>query len=138
MRYHAEAVPVMMDTLLKCLPESDEAAAAFDVVLGDCEELLNAASFAQSRLLYKQRLFAQHVGRLTAGFHHPDAAPASRARHLLALSHMLRHVPRQVLVEQVEAILPLLIQSLDADEAREELLFLSSMQTLQALHVVPR
>lgn len=87
---------------------------------------------ARMQLLYKQRFFTLLLPKIVAG--HMQAKPAVQAIYLTALSHLLRHLPRQLTLTELPKVgtqltetrgvhilkgesnpqlLPLLISSLD-------------------------
>ena len=104
------------------------AADGYRIVTFDHEVGLNAESFAISTFMYKQRFFSGCLPNLVQGFHAAD--PVVKANYVLALSHVLSAVPKQVLLSEVDAVWPLLVESLAQPEAGLSSSTLSLMRTL--------
>ena len=104
------------------------AADGYRVVTSDDLAGLNGESSAISTFMYKQRFFAGCLPNLVQGFHAAD--PAVKANFVLALSHVLGAVPKQVLLAEVDAVWPLLVESLARPEEGLSSSTLSLMRTL--------
>ena len=104
------------------------AADGYRVVTSDDLAGLNGESSAISTFMYKQRFFAGCLPNLVQGFHAAD--PAVKANYVLALSHVLGAVPKQVLLAEVDAVWPLLVESLARPEEGLSSSTLSLMRTL--------
>lgn len=78
------------------------AAAAFGTVLQDEEDILTADMHAVIRLMYRQRFYLQTMPHLLQAFQ--TAPAATRRLHLIAVSHLLRHVPQQVLLPDLNKV----------------------------------
>ncbi|KAI9137437.1 Dos2-interacting transcription regulator of RNA-Pol-II-domain-containing protein, partial [Paraphysoderma sedebokerense] len=79
-----------------------DAANGFAVIVGDEEEWLSKKGFAIVKLLYKQRLFSYCLPLLTEGFNTSDEE--SRNAYLIALSHLLKNIPKQVLLSALPPV----------------------------------
>ncbi|KAJ3153488.1 hypothetical protein HDU89_000515 [Geranomyces variabilis] len=90
--------------------------------------VLTRKSFAIVRLLYLQRFFGHCVPFLVQGF--PSASLSTRRAYLLALSHLLKDVPKTVLSGSLPQLFPLLLFSLSIPDPG---LKLATLETLQAL-----
>ncbi|KAJ3158789.1 mms19 nucleotide excision repair [Geranomyces michiganensis] len=90
--------------------------------------VLTRKSFAIVRLLYLQRFFGHCVPFLVQGF--PTASLPTRRAYLLALSHLLKDVPKPVLSGSLPPLFPLLLFSLSIPDPG---LKLATLETLQAL-----
>jgi len=130
MRAHPMATS-LASRMLTTLANTDVGALAADgyrIVTFDHEVGLNAESFAISTFMYKQRFFSGCLPNLVQGFHAAD--PVVKANYVLALSHVLSAVPKQVLLSEVDAVWPLLVESLAQPEAGLSSSTLSLMRTL--------
>ncbi|KAF9359838.1 hypothetical protein BGX26_011306 [Mortierella sp. AD094] len=86
------------------------AADGFSLVIGEQQDVLTKETFAVIRLLYKQRFFNYCIPVLVKGFE----SSANEVRHnfLVALSHVLGNIPKQVLLTELPPLLPMLVHSL--------------------------
>jgi DNA repair/transcription protein MET18/MMS19 len=75
--------------------------------------LLNNENFALMRGLYKQRPYGICVPRILELFK-ACADPEIKSNYLVALSGILMFTPKEVLLPAVEALLPMILQSMDA------------------------
>ncbi len=55
-------------------------------------------------MLYKQRFFSELLPTLLRGFH--EASAPSKPAHLLAISYLLKHIPKSVLLSELHTVLP--------------------------------
>ncbi|KAI7878974.1 hypothetical protein K492DRAFT_132041 [Lichtheimia hyalospora FSU 10163] len=79
-----------------------QASQGFDVIIGDDELALNKASFATVRLLYKQRFFNHCLPKLIDGLQ--GANDDIKHNYLIALSYMLKNVPKQILLNELPPV----------------------------------
>ncbi|KAF9389130.1 hypothetical protein CPC16_006044 [Podila verticillata] len=86
------------------------AADGFDLVIGEQRDVLTKETFAVLRLLYKQRFFNYSIPVLVRGFE--NSTHEVRHNFLIALSHVLRNIPKQVLLTELPPLLPMLVHSL--------------------------
>jgi DNA repair/transcription protein MET18/MMS19 len=103
------------------------AADGFSVILKD-SDILNQKNHSITRLMHKQQFCVEVVPELASRFN--SAAPGERQYFLRALSHILQCVPRQVMLEQLQLLHPLLLESLDTDDAG------LSQSTLDGIHTI--
>ncbi|GAN08747.1 MMS19 nucleotide excision repair protein homolog [Mucor ambiguus] len=92
-----------------------EAPQGFDVLIGDDELALNKNTFATTTILYKQRFFSFCLPKLVDGFR--SAEDDVKPNYLIALSYVLKNVPKQILLSELPPLVPLLIQSLALSDA---------------------
>ncbi|KAI1316679.1 hypothetical protein EDD11_009635 [Mortierella claussenii] len=86
------------------------AADGFNLVIGEQRDVLTKETFAVIRLLYKQRFFNHCIPVLVKGFE--SSADEVRHNFLVALSHVLRNIPKQVLLTELPPLLSMLVHSL--------------------------
>ncbi|GJJ69980.1 DNA repair/transcription protein MET18/MMS19 [Entomortierella parvispora] len=86
------------------------AADGFNLVIGEQRDVLTKETFAVLRLLYKQRFFNYCIPVLVKGFE--SSKDEVRHNFLIALSHVLRNIPKQVLLTELPPLLPMLVHSL--------------------------
>eukprot|EP00041_Stephanoeca_diplocostata_P003251 m.33009 g.33009 ORF g.33009 m.33009 type:complete len:1046 (-) comp14189_c0_seq1:56-3193(-) len=86
-------------------------AEAFAVLASDDDDAgLSAASHGTVAFMYKQRMFLAYLPALVTTFQ--DGAPHTKANVLTALAHLLATLPKQVLLDEVHTVWPLLVDAL--------------------------
>ncbi|TPX58071.1 hypothetical protein PhCBS80983_g03371 [Powellomyces hirtus] len=110
---------------------SKAAADAVGIIIHAPEDgSLTRKSFANVKLLHPQRFFGHCVPFLVQGFQH--ASLVTKNAYLLALSHLLKNVPKAVVSNTLTDLFPLLLFSLSIPDPG---LKLATLETLQALLV---
>ncbi|KAG0085141.1 hypothetical protein BGZ93_000833, partial [Podila epicladia] len=104
------------------------AADGFNLVIGEQRDVLTKETFAVLRLLYKQRFFNYSIPVLVRGFE--NSTHEVRHNFLIALSHVLRNIPKQVLLTELPPLLPMLVHSLSFPDAE---LKSSTIETFQII-----
>lgn len=107
----------LLDHILALLAHQElglPTARGFSILLGP-HELLSKENFAIIRLLHKQRVFAYCVPKIASEFQRADTN--TKTNHLIALAGILKYVPTDVIMPQLDVLLPLLLQSVDLAEA---------------------
>ncbi|KAM0786372.1 hypothetical protein ACM66B_001840 [Microbotryomycetes sp. NB124-2] len=92
-----------------------EAAACLGTIADEQDRVLSKENFAVIKFLYKQRYFSFLLPRLIAG--HKEADLDGKLAYLVALSCSLQHIPKQLAVTELPKLMPLLVTSLDLDDA---------------------
>ncbi|KAJ3189419.1 mms19 nucleotide excision repair [Gaertneriomyces sp. JEL0708] len=106
-----------------------DAAAGLGIIIEDPPDgTLTKKSFAVVRLLTKQRFFNHCVPRLTEGFQ--AASPETKQFFLIALSHLLKSAPTQVVGQSLHQLLPLLHVSLSFPHAELKLISLNTIASM--------
>lgn len=94
------------------------AAEGFGIILSEMEEgPLSKSSYANIKLLNRQRFFNHCMPLLVKGFNDSREATESKHHHLTALSHLLGNIPRPVLLNELPPLLPLLLHSLSVPDS---------------------
>ncbi|KAF2270415.1 MMS19 nucleotide excision repair protein-like protein [Lojkania enalia] len=75
------------------------------------DDLLTKENHCQISGLHKQKSFALLVPNITQSIR--EASPESKPNYLIALSGVLKWMPFEVVVDEIERLVPLLLQSLD-------------------------
>lgn len=75
------------------------------------DEVLSKENDATIRLLTKQKVFHFCIPKIAAEFRHVKIA--IKPNYLVALSGILKYMPTEITVTEIETLLPLLLQSLD-------------------------
>ncbi|OWF55073.1 MMS19 nucleotide excision repair protein homolog [Mizuhopecten yessoensis] len=116
MRGHSKAKDFisMLTNLLDDQSIGELAATGFEIILGDFPDVLSKPLGANIRIMYKQRIFVENVGRLKEGF--ASSPPATKKNYLICLSHMLKILPKQVLLSELPPLFPLMVHSLLCDD----------------------
>ncbi|KAF8982331.1 hypothetical protein BGZ46_001445 [Entomortierella lignicola] len=104
------------------------AANGFSLVIGEQQDVLTKETFAVIRLLYKQRFFNYCIPVLVKGFE--SSADEVRHNFLVALSHVLGNIPKQVLLTELPPLLPMLVHSLSFPDPE---LKSSTIETFQVI-----
>ncbi|KAI8971461.1 Dos2-interacting transcription regulator of RNA-Pol-II-domain-containing protein [Mycotypha africana] len=97
----------------------------FSILIGEDAFALNKAMFATTMILYKQRFFEHCLSQLVDGFR--SASDDIKPNYLIALSYLLQNVPKQILLNELPPLVPLLMQSLTL---RDSDLKVSTLETL--------
>lgn len=120
------------------------AADSFDILFRQPEDILNEQCHACIRLMHKQWFFQLVLPRLKEGFQSineqqrldmdvddvEDRYQHKKANYLTALSHLLHHLPKQVLNQHLQSLLPLLVKSLSSNEGPLLVSVLSTIHNL--------
>ncbi|XP_041065385.1 MMS19 nucleotide excision repair protein homolog [Carcharodon carcharias] len=128
LRYHPLS-DTLTDKLIELLADPDlgtEAADGFYVLVSDSTDVLNKATHADVRIMYRQRFFTENVPKLVQGFH--SASEDNKSNYLKALSHVLNSLPKQVLMTELPSLLTLLLEAMSCSDQVVQL------STLGCLH----
>ncbi|XP_067909242.1 MMS19 nucleotide excision repair protein homolog isoform X2 [Heterodontus francisci] len=128
LRYHLLAA-TLTDKLIELLTDpalGTEAAGGFSVLVSDSTDVLNKATHADIRIMYRQRFFTENVPKLVQGFN--SASKDTKSNYLKALSHVLNSLPKQVLRTELPSLLMLLLEALSCSDQVVQL------STLGCLH----
>ncbi|KAI8049972.1 Dos2-interacting transcription regulator of RNA-Pol-II-domain-containing protein [Syncephalis plumigaleata] len=94
-------------------------------------------SFMTTKLLNRQKFFMYALPMITQGFN--DANEDIKVYYLMALSHLLSNVPKQIMLDALPPLVPLLIQSLSIPEdtsLKQSTLTVFSLMVKEAPHLV--
>ncbi|KAL8691527.1 MAG: hypothetical protein Q9218_003270 [Villophora microphyllina] len=105
-----EEVVSLILGLLSDKARGSASARGFAVLLAP-DELLSKENGANIRLLARQRVFSTCVPRIAKEFR--AAEDFAKPNYLIALSGILKDVPTEVMMSQIDILLPLLLLSLD-------------------------
>lgn len=90
------------------------AASGFGIIMSDHSDILHPQyTFAESRFLQKQRFFSSNVKNLvkSVGSEAGDDGPT-----LLAVSHLVKHVPSAVMVGKAQELMPIILRAMETQE----------------------
>uniref|UniRef100_UPI00398EB686 MMS19 nucleotide excision repair protein homolog isoform X2 n=1 Tax=Pristiophorus japonicus TaxID=55135 RepID=UPI00398EB686 len=130
LRYHPLSA-TLTDKLMQLLTDpalGTEAASGFALLVSDSADVLNKATHADVRIMYRQRFFTENVPKLVQGFH--SASQDNKSNYLKALSHVLNSLPKQVLMTELPSLLILLLEALSCSD---EVVQLSTLGCLHPL-----
>lgn len=108
----------VLSRLLNLLTSSTSGASSargFGLLLAP-DEILSKDNGATIRLLAKQKVFNICTPRIAQGFRATDSATV-KANYLIALSGILKYMPTEVIMQEVDKLLPLLLQSIDLEDS---------------------
>ncbi|CAE1291491.1 MET18 [Acanthosepion pharaonis] len=120
-----------VDLILNLFEEcelGESAAKGIYLILNEYKDVLSRSQHAKVRLMYRQRFFVEHIQRLSESFHH--AKPELKKNYLIAVSHLLTFLPRQVLVSELPPLIPMLVLALMSDECKLQLSTMSTLKTV--------
>ena len=89
-------------------------ARGFNLLLAP-DEILSKENGATIRLLARQRVFINSIPRIVKDFRQAEAL--LKPNYLIALSGILKNTPTEVIMPDIETLLPLLLQSLDLQDS---------------------
>ncbi|XP_050396274.2 MMS19 nucleotide excision repair protein homolog isoform X1 [Patella vulgata] len=107
------------------------AADSFIIILSEYEDILNRTMKADIKMFYQQRLFVEHCGQILNGYNQSDNSELKK-NFLIALSHLIKPLPKHVFLSELPPLLPLLINSLVYEDENLLQLTLATIQTLCA------
>ncbi|KAJ2723725.1 hypothetical protein GGI07_002434 [Coemansia sp. Benny D115] len=90
---------------------SVEAAQGLDIILGDHDWCITAATHGVLKVLAKQRFYSTVVPQIKIRFNEA-ADDLVKTNLLVALTSVVRHMPKSVLMNGVESIVPLLLSAI--------------------------
>ncbi|KAL9123020.1 MAG: hypothetical protein Q9187_000434 [Circinaria calcarea] len=129
-------VEKVLERLLDMLTHKSHGAAAargFGLLLLP-DEVISKENGAIIRLLAKQKVFSLCAPAIERAFRAADLS--TKSNYLVALSGILRHTPTEVLLPEIETLLPLLLQSLDLED---QVVKAATIETLTVVgHESPR
>ncbi|KNC99444.1 uncharacterized protein SPPG_05684 [Spizellomyces punctatus DAOM BR117] len=135
LKSHPLGYELLSDILGLLSDDSLGAAAAqgMGIIASDpTDKTFTRQTFANVKLLHRQRLFSFCVPRLVIGFQTGSAA--AKQCHLLALSHLLQNLPKQVVSNALPQLLPLLLSSLILPSPELKLATLDTFQAMLSDH----
>ncbi|GAA6018123.1 hypothetical protein JCM8202_000190 [Rhodotorula sphaerocarpa] len=106
----------MVDRLLELFQDPElatAAAASLGVIAEEKDGVLSKENSAVIRLLYRQRFFTYLLPKLVGSYKDSPVEGDGKNIYLVALSTLLRHIPKQLTLTELPKLLPLLITSLD-------------------------
>ncbi|KAL6720704.1 hypothetical protein ACLMJK_002629 [Lecanora helva] len=124
---HTEEV---LDRLLALLPHpthGQATARGFGLLLAP-DEILSKENGANIRLLAKQKVFNICIPSIAKAFR--AAETSTKPNYLIALSGVLKNMPTDIIMPEIATLLPLLLQSLDLNDADVQ------AATIQSLAVI--
>ena len=107
----------VLEHLLALLPNAKyglSAARGFGILLGP-DEIISKDNGCNIRLLAKQKAFHICVPHIARDFR--SAETTAKTNYLIALSGIIKYIPTEVLMPYLDTLLPLLLQSLDLQDA---------------------
>ncbi|KAM6951361.1 MMS19 nucleotide excision repair protein homolog [Aplochiton taeniatus] len=128
LRYHPLST-TLTDKLFSLLVDSELGslvADGFSLLMSDSPDVLNRRCHADVRLMYRQRFFTENSAKLVQGFN--LSPPEKKSGYLKALSHIVNHLPKQVQLTELPALLPLLLEALSCPDQGVQLSTLSCLQ----------
>ena len=111
--YNIEDVLERLVGLLSSAEYGSASSRGFGLLLAP-DEILSKENGAIIRLLAKQKVFNVTVPTIAKDFRSVDAA--IKPNYLIALSGILKYMPTEVIMQEIDTIFPLLLQSLDLQE----------------------
>ncbi|TKA55992.1 hypothetical protein B0A53_01695 [Rhodotorula sp. CCFEE 5036] len=110
----------MIEHLLALFQDAElapAAAASLGTIAEEKDGVLSKENAAVIRLLYRQRFFTYLLPKLVDLYKTSTADGDQKNIYLVALSSLLRHIPKQLTLTELPKLLPLLMTSLDLPDA---------------------
>lgn len=107
----------VLERLLGLLPNSSFgliSGRGFGILLAP-DEIFSKENGVTIRLLAKQKIFNFCIPKIASDFR--QAESSAKANFLHALSGILQYMPTDILMTEIDSLLPLLLQSLDLEDA---------------------
>ena len=124
------SIDVILQELLALLSHDqhgDAVARGFGLILAP-DEILSKDHGATIRLLAKQKVFSFCIPRIAEEF--KGATTPKKSNYLIAMSGIIQFVPTQVVLQEIETLLPLLLQSLDLEDSDIKAAIIHSLTTI--------
>ncbi len=102
-------------------------ARGFNLLLAP-DEILSKENGATIRLLARQKVFNICAPRIVKNFR--QAETSLKPNYLIALSGILKYTPTEVLMPEIETLLPLLLQSLDLQDPDVQAATMENLMTV--------
>ena len=106
-------IPLFIN-LLRHSEHGPTCARGFSVLLSS-DEIIAPENGAVIRKLAKQRVFSLCISQISLALRQVDVNV--KANYLIALSGILRNISTEIMATEIETLLPLLLQSLDLEDA---------------------
>ncbi|KAJ2001667.1 hypothetical protein GGI04_001357 [Coemansia thaxteri] len=88
-----------------------EAAQGFNIILGEHDWAVTPSTHGMFKVLAKQRFYSTVVPEITSGFQN-TADIAVKTNLLVVLTNVVRHMPKSVLMNGIEKVVPLLLSAI--------------------------
>ena len=104
-----------------------QSARGFGLLLAP-DEILCKENGATVRMLAKQKVFNVCVPTIAQQFRQADTAV--KPNYLIALSGILKYMPTEVIMPEIDTLLPLLLQSLDLEDSEVKAATIESLEVV--------
>ncbi|KAJ1921238.1 hypothetical protein H4219_000837 [Mycoemilia scoparia] len=101
---------LLTSTISQIPKASAEAIAGYNLILASHPWAVTRNTKGVLKLLYQQRFYSEIVPTILQGF--PSASKETKTYYLMVLSRIFQHVPKTILMHDIEKLLPLLIEAL--------------------------
>ncbi|KAJ2891290.1 hypothetical protein IWW38_003686 [Coemansia aciculifera] len=106
-----DSVRWLLEQIRQASPHGALAAEGFNIILGEHDWAVTPATHGVFKVLAKQRFYSTVVPELTAGFQ-STGDDAVKANLLVVLTNAVRHMPKSVLMNGIENVVPLLLSAI--------------------------
>ncbi|KAI8323806.1 hypothetical protein GQ54DRAFT_296518 [Martensiomyces pterosporus] len=106
-----DSVRWLFEQIAQSSPFATQAAEGFNIILGDHDWSVAKATHGVFRLLFKQRFYATALPEITSRFTNAQS-DGVRANLLVVLTSVVKHMPKSVLMNGIEDVIPLLLSAI--------------------------
>ncbi|KAJ2098049.1 hypothetical protein GGI09_003514 [Coemansia sp. S100] len=106
-----DSVRWLLEQIKQASPHAAEAAEGFNIILGEHDWAVTPATHGVFKVLAKQRFYSTVVPEITSGFQSTND-DAVKANLLVVLTNAVRHMPKSVLMNGIENVVPLLLSAI--------------------------
>ncbi|KAJ1964135.1 hypothetical protein GGI12_001619 [Dipsacomyces acuminosporus] len=106
-----DSVRWLFDQITQASEFAAQAAKGFEIVLGDHGWSVSKATHGVFKLLFKQRFYATVLPEITSKFKSSQSDDV-KANLLVVLTSVVKHMPKSVLMNGIEDVIPLLLSAI--------------------------
>ncbi|KAJ2505583.1 hypothetical protein IWW47_001985, partial [Coemansia sp. RSA 2052] len=106
-----DSVRWLLEQIKQASPHAVQAAEGFNIILGEHDWAVTPATHSVFKVLAKQRFYSTVVPEITSGFQ-STSDDSVKANLLVVLTNAVRHMPKSVLMNGIENVVPLLLSAI--------------------------
>ncbi|KAJ2747601.1 hypothetical protein GGI20_000426 [Coemansia sp. BCRC 34301] len=106
-----DSVRWLLEQIKQASEHAVQAAEGFNIILGEHDWAVTSATHGVFKVLAKQRFYSMVVPEITSGFQ-STSDNSVRANLLVVLTNAVRHMPKSVLMNGIEKVVPLLLSAI--------------------------
>ncbi|KAJ2336913.1 hypothetical protein GGI00_000562 [Coemansia sp. RSA 2681] len=106
-----DSVRWLLEQIKQASPHAVQAAEGFNIIFGEHDWAVTPATHSVFKVLAKQRFYSTVVPEITSGFQ-STSDDSVKANLLVVLTNAVRHMPKSVLMNGIENVVPLLLSAI--------------------------